>query len=50
MLGARDFKKIGDFLYEIPTSHRPDMRVPARFYADDRLLEGITGIAASSSW
>jgi tRNA-splicing ligase RtcB len=43
MLGARDFKKIGDFLYEIPTSHRPDMRVPARFYADDRLLEGITG-------
>jgi tRNA-splicing ligase RtcB len=43
MLGARDFKKIGDFLYEIPTSHRPDMRVPARFYADDRLLDGITG-------
>jgi tRNA-splicing ligase RtcB len=43
MVGARDFKKIGDFLYEIPTSHRPDMRVPARFYADDRLLDGITG-------
>ena len=43
MVGTRDFKKIGDFLYEIPTSHRPDMRVPARFYADDRLLDGITG-------
>ena len=43
MVGARDFKKIGDFLYEVPTSHRPDMRVPARFYADDRLLDGITG-------
>ena len=43
MVGTRDFKKIGDFLYEVPTSHRADMRVPARFYADDRLLEGITG-------
>ncbi len=43
MVDTRDFKKIGDFLYEIPASHRPDMRVPARFYADDRLLEGITG-------
>jgi tRNA-splicing ligase RtcB len=43
MVGPRDFKKIGDFLYEIPTSHRPDMRVPARFYADDHLLDGITG-------
>ena len=43
MVGTRDFKKIGDFLYEIPTSHRSDMRVPARFYADDRLLDGITG-------
>jgi len=43
MVGPRDFNKIGDFLYEIPTSYRPDMRVPARFYADDRLLDGITG-------
>jgi len=43
MVGTRDFKQIGDFLYEIPTSHRPDMRVPARFYADDRLLESVTG-------
>ena len=43
MADTRDFKKIGDFLYEIPTSHRADMRVPARFYADDRLIDGITG-------
>jgi tRNA-splicing ligase RtcB len=43
MVGPRDFNKIGDFLYEIPTAYRPDMRVPARFYADDRLLDGITG-------
>ena len=43
MVGTHDFKKIGNFLYEVPTSHRADMRVPARFYADDRLLEGITG-------
>ncbi len=34
-----DFKRLNPFLYEIPASHRSDMRVPARFYADAELLE-----------
>ncbi len=36
----KDFKRISPFIYEIPTSFRQDMRVPARFYADEVLLEG----------
>jgi len=35
----KDFEQLGPFLYEIPQSYREDMRVPARFYADDKLLE-----------
>jgi tRNA-splicing ligase RtcB len=34
-----DLHKVGDYLYEVPQAFRPDMRVPARFYADDFLLE-----------
>jgi tRNA-splicing ligase RtcB len=34
-----DLKRISPYLYEIPKTHRPDMRVPARFYADADLLE-----------
>lgn len=34
-----DLKQIGDHLYEVPESFRPDMRVPAHFYADDDILE-----------
>lgn len=39
----QDFRQITPFLHEIPKSFRPDMRVPARFYADDKLLEGALG-------
>ncbi len=38
-----DFKRISLYIYEIPQSFRPDMRVPARFYADSELLEGALG-------
>ncbi len=38
-----EFKKIGEYLWEIPQSHRADMRVPARFYADDELVRGLAG-------
>ncbi|MFN2432307.1 MAG: RtcB family protein [Gemmatimonadota bacterium] len=31
----------GPFTYEIPAGFRPDMRVPARVYADHELLEAI---------
>ena len=35
----QDFKKLSPFLWELPTSFRPGMRVPVRLFADDRLLE-----------
>ncbi len=39
MIEHRDVKKIGPVLYEIPQSFRPDMRVPAHFFADYDILE-----------
>lgn len=33
--------RVGDVVYEIPRSWRPDMRVPARVYADAVLIEQI---------
>ncbi|MCI0578849.1 MAG: RtcB family protein [Chloroflexi bacterium] len=41
MTSSKDFKRLTPYLYEAPKSHRPDMRVPARFYADAELLEAI---------
>ena len=41
MLTKQAFKKINDWLWEIPKSHREDMRVPARVYADRRLWKQI---------
>ncbi len=35
----QDFQRVGDYVWEIPPSFRDDMRVPARLYASDRLLE-----------
>jgi tRNA-splicing ligase RtcB len=34
-----DLRKVGDCLYEVSQAFRSDMRVPARFYADDLILE-----------
>jgi tRNA-splicing ligase RtcB len=39
MIRKQDFKRVDDYLWEIPQSFREDMRVPARIYADDELLE-----------
>lgn len=39
MIQKRDLKKVDSFVYEIPTTYRDDMRVPARIYADEQLLE-----------
>src|SRR5437588_2227391 len=36
-----DLHRIDDTLWEIPASARPDMRVPARVFADAELLESI---------
>lgn len=40
-MDKKDFKKLNDYLWEIPKSYRKDMRVPARIYADNRLWEQI---------
>jgi len=38
MVSRSDFKRVNDYIFEVPRSFRADMRVPARFYADDSLL------------
>lgn len=37
-MDKKDFKKINDWLWEIPKYFRQDMRVPARIYASEKLL------------
>jgi tRNA-splicing ligase RtcB len=41
MLTRKSINRINDSLWEIPRSHRDDMRVPARFYASERMLDDI---------
>jgi tRNA-splicing ligase RtcB len=41
MVSINDFNRIAEYVYEVPTAYRDDMRVPARFYADAVLLEGV---------
>ena len=36
-----DIRKISDFLWELPVTHREGMRVPARIYASKKLLSGM---------
>jgi tRNA-splicing ligase RtcB len=43
MVSKRDLRLIEPFLYEIPVSARADMRVPARLYADDYVLQMALG-------
>ncbi len=38
---CRDLQKIHDYLWEIPKTFRRDMQVPARVYADEKLLKDI---------
>ena len=40
---SKDVVRLSPYLVEIPASHRPDMRVPARFYADAELLRQTLG-------
>ncbi len=39
MLIKKDFKKISEWIWEIPSSFRPDMLVPARAYISEKMLE-----------
>ncbi len=41
MISKKDFKKVSDYLWEIPKSFRSDMRVPARVYVSEKMLEGV---------
>jgi tRNA-splicing ligase RtcB len=41
MLTKQDFKKITDYIWEISKSFRSDMRVPARFYLGEKMIEKI---------
>jgi tRNA-splicing ligase RtcB len=39
MIKRSDLVRIGEYVWEIPSSFRADMRVPARIYASEELLE-----------
>lgn len=41
MVTKKDLNKINNFFWEIPKNYRSDMRVPARIYADEKMLEQI---------
>ncbi len=41
MMIKNDLIKISDYLWEIPKDFRSGMRVPARIYADEKLLEKV---------
>lgn len=43
MVTLTDIRKISDVEWEIPSSHRADMRVPVRIFATRELLEAIAG-------
>lgn len=43
MIFKKDLIKINDYLWEIPKSFRSDMRVPARVYATEKMLDEIMG-------
>ncbi len=36
-------QKISDYLWELPASYKPGMRVPGRIYATEKMLENIVG-------
>ncbi|MBI3536716.1 MAG: RtcB family protein [Chloroflexi bacterium] len=39
MIHKQDFTRINEFVWELPREFRYDMRVPARMYADEELLD-----------
>lgn len=41
MINKSDFRKINNYLWEIPKGFRADMRVSARIYASEKMLEEI---------
>ncbi len=43
MIDKKQLRRVGENVWQIPASFRDDMRVPARLYADDDLLEAALG-------
>jgi tRNA-splicing ligase RtcB (3'-phosphate/5'-hydroxy nucleic acid ligase) len=41
MVARKDLIQVDPFYFEIASSFRPDMKVPARFYSDPSLLDGL---------
>lgn len=41
MISKQDFRKKNDYLWEIPKDFRSDMKVPARIYTSEKMLEEI---------
>ncbi len=39
MVSKQDFKKLSDYLWEIPKNFRSDMKVSARAYISEKMLE-----------
>ncbi len=39
MIARKDLKQIASYLYEVSQNYRGDMRVPARIYADEAILQ-----------
>nr|WP_305808014.1 RtcB family protein [Pleurocapsa sp. PCC 7327] len=43
MITKQDFRRINDYIWEIPTSFHPQMKVPVWVFADEELLEDALG-------
>src|ERR1019366_3674304 len=43
MVGKHNFVRVAENIWEIPPTFRDDMRVPARVYADEDLLDAALG-------
>jgi tRNA-splicing ligase RtcB (3'-phosphate/5'-hydroxy nucleic acid ligase) len=43
MVNKQDFRKVNDYLWELPTTFHPDMNVPVWIFADEDLLEDALG-------
>jgi len=39
MITKHDLERVSEFVWQVPREYRADMRVPARLYADDELLD-----------
>ena len=39
----KPLEKINDWLWELPASYKPGMRVPGRIYASEKMLENVVG-------